>query len=170
MSHFDARRYMAVETAVSVAINAVVNTAPAALSLGLLAGAPVLSTRHLTLDAVPQVFMSAFMSGLVPLLLTRRRSAQGRLACLAGCDAPTMARIVSTSLCLAAASTVLGLLLIAALLPQLAADGPPVAARLLLYAAFGGCLAALVTPSALLLTFGRCWGKDDRRMAGTARA
>ena len=161
--HAGAGRYMAVETAVSVAVNAVLNTAPAAISLGLQAGVPILGADHLTFGAVPQVFMGAFMSALVPSLLTHRRSVQGRLARPAGRDAPTLPRIVSTSLCLAAASTGLGLLLIGALLPRLAEAGLPVAAKLLLYAAFGGCVASLVTPSALLLTFGPCRGKDDGR-------
>ena len=161
--HAGARRYMAIETALSVAVNAVLNTLPAAVSLGLQAGAPIMGAHHLTLGAVPQVFMGAFMSGLLPSLLTHRRSVQGRLARPAGRDAPTLPRIVSTSLCLAAASTGLGLLLIGALLPRLAEAGLPVAARLLLYAAFGGCVAALVTPSALLLTFGWCRGQDDGR-------
>ena len=150
-----AARYMAVETAVSVAINAVLNTVPPALSLGLQSGAAIPALHHLTAGAVPQVFMGAFMSGLVPSLLARRRFAQGRLPLAQGRDAPKTARVVATSLCLATAATVLGLLLIGAALPQLAAASPPVAARLLLYAAFGGCVAAVVTPSVLLLTFRR---------------
>ncbi|MFD1786158.1 hypothetical protein ACFSC3_01095 [Sphingomonas floccifaciens] len=74
-------RYIAIESAVSAVINAVLSIAFTLAVFGRVAQVPA---GDLIFDAVPQTFMVALMATLVPTLLTRKRLKQGR--------APTMAR------------------------------------------------------------------------------
>ena len=166
MSRFNARRYVAIETAASVAINAVLNVAPAALSAQGQDPAPIPGTFRLSSDAVLPLFMGALMSALVPSLLALRRQHAGRLPAFPDRGGPTFAQAILLPLLLAASVTGLGLLLAGTALPLLAGRSVTPGALLLFKASCGGLIAALVTPLALLLLFGRGWDGNhgpDRR-------
>lgn len=160
MSRFNAGRYIIAETAVSVAVNAVLNVVPAALSANGGAGATALGASGLAPDAVLPLFMGAFMSALVPSLLTRWRQLGGKLRTPPGRGGPTVVQVMSASLFVAASFTALGVLLAGTVPPLVAGKSPTLGVMLLLKGAYGGLLAAFVTPSALLLLFGRGWGKN----------
>lgn len=166
MRRFDATRYIAIETAVSVIINAVVNVAPAAISLS--GQETVLISAHgMAPTAVAPVFMSAFMSALVPSLLTRRRYCKGKLQPRLDTGGPTVIQALSVALSLAATSTLLAMFLTSIVSAQLAGERLQVGVMLLFYGVYGGVLAALVTPAALILLFGRGWRKSfgqDKRV------
>lgn len=156
MKRFDARRYIAIETAVSVIINIVLTVAPSAISLS--GQQAVLISAHGMAPAIAApMFMSAFMSALVPSLLTRRRYRNGKLQPPLHTDTPTVLRAVSAALFLAAASAVIGMFLTSIVSRQWAGASLKVGVMLLAYGAYGGVLAALVTPAALILLFGRGW-------------
>lgn len=141
---FDARRYILAETAISVAINSAVTLLPHFLLAG---GDPVLAAGGLTLGAVPPLFMTGFMSALVPSLLTRARLRKGKLP--PGPVGPPVGAIVALALVLGA----LGLVLAGTVLPRMADGGPGAILR----HAYGAVLGAFATPAALLLLFGPKW-------------
>ncbi len=166
MNRFSARSYVITETALSAAVNMVLNVVPAALSASGGAGATALGASSLAPDAVLPLFMGALMSALVPSLLTRRRQLAGKLRDPPGHGGPTVTEVASVSLLLAASFTGLGMILASTVLPLMAGTSLTLGAALLLKGAYGGLLTALVTPSALLLLFGRCWRKcrgQDKR-------
>jgi hypothetical protein len=73
------RRYIAIETAISIVINVAIS---ALFMLAVFGGATSIDLwgrRGLALDFVPQTFMISAMSILVPTLLTRRRIRAGVL-------------------------------------------------------------------------------------------
>lgn len=165
MRHFNARRYVIAQTAVSVAVNTVLNVAPSALSAHG-QGAILLLGAHGLTDAVLPLFMGGLMSALVPSLLTRWRHPGGKLQAPMDRTGPTVTGVVLISLLLAASFTVLGALLAGAVVPLMAGRSLTLGAVLLLKGASGGLVAAFVTPLALLLLFGRGWrgdhGQDKR--------
>lgn len=152
MSRLNAGRYIVAETAVSAAVNTVLAVAPAVLPAAG-PGAPGPDAHGLA-GAVLPLFMGAFMSALVPSLLTRRRQLGGKLRAFLGGGGPTVVQVMSVSLLLAGSFTMLGRLLADAV-PLLTGTGLTGGATLLFKGAYGGLLAALVTPLALLLLFER---------------
>lgn len=162
----NARRYIVVETAISVAVNTVLNVAPAALSANGQGAASPLGAHGLASGAVLPLFMGGLMSALIPSLLTRWRHLGGKLQAPMDRAGPTVIGVILISLLLAAAFTALSALLAGATVPLMAGRGLTLDAALLLRGAYGGLAAALVTPSALLLLFGRGWreshGQDKR--------
>lgn len=118
------RRYIAVETATSVAINTVMSLAAAALFGGQEA-APAAIVHGLRFEAVLQIFMSAFMTALVPSLLTHRRQLTGRIRTAPGADRLPVLWIALVALLLATSVTALGLILVSKLLPHLLGNSQP---------------------------------------------
>lgn len=160
MNRFSARSYVITETALSAAVNMVLNVVPTTLSASGRAGATALGSSSLAPDAVLPLFMGALMSALVPSLLTRRRQLAGKLRDPPVHRGPTVTKVAFVSLLLAASFTGLGMILASTVLPLMAGRSVALGAMLLFKGAYGGLLAALVTPSALLLLFGRGWGKN----------
>ena len=76
------QRYFAVEMAVAAVISAVLSIAFVFIVFGHTEMVPVSGWNGVAADAVPQSFMIALMSCLVPTLLTRRRIAAGKVATL----------------------------------------------------------------------------------------
>lgn len=76
------RRYVRTEVAIAAVINAVLSELFVWLTFGGQAVVPVLGWRGLALDTVPQTLMIAFMSCLVPTILTRQRLGAGRVTSL----------------------------------------------------------------------------------------
>ena len=153
-ARFDPWRYIAIETAISVAINTTLGVAPALLSLAVLHTGSRRSAHEVAVSLTPQVLMCALMSALVPLLLTRRRRGLGK-ACLGrACRRPTLGKTVIVAGALALTFTCLALATIHLLLPSLTGGGLGAGAVVLLTGTQGALSAAIVTPLALLLVFG----------------
>lgn len=72
-------RYIVIETAISVIINAAISAGFAFLVFGGRPDIGLWGSAGLALDFVPQTFMIAMMSVLVPTALTRRRIRAGVL-------------------------------------------------------------------------------------------
>lgn len=73
------RRYIAIETCISIAINVIFS---ALFMIAVFGRSPLIGlwgAHGLALDFIPQTFMISAMSVLVPTLLTRRRARRGIL-------------------------------------------------------------------------------------------
>src|SRR5579859_6544248 len=73
------RRYIAVETAVSIAINVAISAVFMELVFWRSGTIALWGPHGLAIDFLPQTFMISAMSVLVPTLLTRRRVRNGQL-------------------------------------------------------------------------------------------
>ncbi|MCW6528619.1 hypothetical protein NED98_00045 [Sphingomonas sp. MMSM20] len=140
------RRYIILETAISVAINAAISVAFVFLAFG---GEAHIALPRLVRDAVPQSFMIALMSTIVPTLLTRRRVAAGAIAAIVLPRALWPRSLATRAICVAVVASLLGASLCALLLWLYAPAGLNFAGTLLFKAAFGAMLAAIVTPMML---------------------
>lgn len=141
-------RYLIVETAISVAINTVISIGFVYLAFG---GQAQVATAALIPDAVPQSFMIALMSTVVPTMLTRRRRRAGLIE---GHDnvVPDLLRSLPVrALLFAVITAVAGFAASALLIGTLAPPQLPFAAVLTGKAVYGALLAAVVTPFALTL-------------------
>ena len=135
-------RYVVVETAISVGINTVISIAFVYLVFG---GAATISSAALVPDALPQSFMIALMSTIVPTLLTRKRLRAGSVA-PASRQVPTLLRTLPVralviALAAAAAGLAIHAILFGSLLPHRLSFG----SALIFKAAYGAILAAIVT-------------------------
>jgi hypothetical protein len=139
-------RYIAMETLISVAINA-------ALSIGFVflvfhgqqeiyAGG-----RHgMIADMAPQTFMITLMACLVPALLARKRHTTGKLDWHGPSTSASVSKILVRALLVAALTTCFVVAISEAILPRLFAGGLSFGPFLLGKATFGMILAAIVTP------------------------
>jgi hypothetical protein len=71
------RRYLLTEAGIGAAINAILSLVFVLLVFGGRSAVPVTGSGGVVADAVPQSFMVALMSCLVPTLVARRRIARG---------------------------------------------------------------------------------------------
>lgn len=127
------------ETAISVAINIGLSIAFYVALFGLAVPAAPLALGR---DFVPQAFMVTLMGTLVPGLLTRRK--------VGGPATAIVVRAIGCALAVAVLAGGGAMLLLA----QATAPVTP-AAALAVKAAFGGALAALITPAALRAVLAR---------------
>jgi hypothetical protein len=146
-------RYVAFETAIGIAINAI-------LSVGLTyalfeAHVPMPGDSPALLrDIGTQCFIVALASVLVPTLLTRRRCQGGAVQGL-GRPAGWLDNLLLRALLFAACATAIGVaLLYWAVLPQLAPGGFTIRAFLAFKGTVGGLVAFAVTPVAVHLALG----------------
>ncbi|MFZ6677890.1 hypothetical protein [Undibacterium sp. Tian12W] len=108
-----------------------------------------LGSRKVVLDIVPQSFAVAFMSSLIPSLLTRQRRSSGKLQTLEGKHSlprnvflrSAVVGVIVTTIC-AAAYAILG--------PVQGAIVLILSQFVILKAVFGGILSLVVTPIALI--------------------
>ena len=172
MSRFSARRYIIAETAVSIAVNIGLNVVPTALLANVQKAVTILGTPVLASGTVLPLFMGAFMSALVPSLLTLRRQLAGNLRTPLDYSRPTVIKVGFVSLLMAMSFAGLSMLLAASVLPVMAGASVTPVAMLLFKGAYGGLLAVLVTPTALLLLFGGSWrgNQGEDKCAGEHRA
>jgi hypothetical protein len=135
------RRYLAVETLISVVINSAISFAFAWLMFHT---SSAISARALIVDSIPQSFMIALMSVVVPGFLTSRRLAAGQIAPLPGKAVryPLAARAIAAAL----AAALCGLLLHLAVLAMVAPNAIGFTTLLALKVVYGAGLAAIVTP------------------------
>jgi hypothetical protein len=140
------KAYVRRETLIGIAINAALSAAFVFLVFG---GRDAVGTREIVLDALPQSFMIALMTTIVPTLLTRQRLRKGGLEILAADGGRLPANLPLRALVVAGTSALLGGALHWLVLPPVA---PPVwsfEAVLAYKIAYGACLAWLLAPALL---------------------
>ena len=146
-------KYLASETAVSMAINAAISVGFAWLVFHGHDHVPSSGPGGLVRDAAPQTFMITLMSTLVPSLITRKRMHSGHLdAWLRRQPGPSPAparKIILRAFLLALAAMVLGLGLNAAILPLLFPIGLGYGKVFALKAVYGALVALVITPLAV---------------------
>ncbi len=146
-----AANHIAKETCLSVAINAILSLVFFLLVFGLREPAPVWGVGNFAFDFLPQSFMIAFMSALVPGALALRKLRTGQINVWQGksrLPKTQLARalflaVISAALGVAAAATLLGLSG-----REMVAWGAALAIKI----AYGALLAAVVTPIGLRAT------------------
>jgi hypothetical protein len=136
--------YIATERRISIAVNALLSLLFFLLVFGLPARVPVAGPGGYAFDFVPQSFMIALMSTLVPGLLTAARIRQRRIAGSAETGVAIVRRALLTAVVAALAGGVVAAVLLysgVATLPLV----PALAAKIL----YGAVLASVVTPIGL---------------------
>lgn len=143
------RRYLLVETTISVVINSALSLFFAWVVFGKLEVIELAGPAGLAMDFLPQTFMVALMSTLVPTLLTRKRVRQSRIAALA--TAPmSLPRNVLLRALLVAVVAVLVLGGAAMLLTPMLVAGPmPQRSAYALKVAYGALISVPITLLAL---------------------
>lgn len=140
---------MARETGISIATNGVLSLGFALATFGRAEQVPVSGLGGLVLDSLPQSFMVALMSTLVPTALTRARIRRGLVAPVVGKPLPMPHNLVLRALLVAMGAMVLGTGLQAILLPALTPENWSVAAASTYKALYGALLGALITPAVI---------------------
>ena len=146
-------KYLAIETSLSMAINAAISIGFAWLVFHGHDHVPTSGLGGLVRDAAPQTFMIALMSTLVPSLVTRKSMHSGHLDTWlggppGGSPVPP-GRIILRALMLAIVAMVLGLSLNAVVLPMLFPGGLGYGSVFVLKAGYGALVALVVTPLAI---------------------
>lgn len=143
------RKYLIVETAVSVVINAVISALFVVLSFGGRSEVELWGSDGLAPDMLVQTFAVALFSVLVPTALTRRRLRSGKISGADGRSASLPRNLFVRALLIAAAATVVLAGITIALLAA-AWTGPMAYGDLFLFkVVYGGLVALLVTPVAV---------------------
>lgn len=141
-------RHIRRETLVSVVINTLLSLAFFILVFGLGGPVDMWGAGNWVFDFIPQSFMVAFMSVMVPGILSQRKSSAGTLAPLPN-NSRLPERLVFRALLLAVSSVIIGGTVVAmsvAIAGVLALAYP---AALTLKLIYGAGLAAIVTPVGL---------------------
>ncbi len=136
--------YLARETAISMVINAVLSLAFFVLLIGLPSMVPVAGRGGYAFDFVPQSFMIALMSTLVPGFITAARIRGGAIAGQPERHGAIVRRSVLTAILSALAGAAIAGALLAAGMATVPL-APALAAKIL----YGVVLASVVTPIGL---------------------
>lgn len=140
------KRYVAVETAIGIAIGVVLS----AFFFWLVFGHDNrVLRRDLLLDAVPQSFMLTLMTVLVPTLITRKRVARGKITPIARAAIRLPANSLLRALMVAALVIVPGVLATAAFLILFGLDELTFPAAIWFKMLYGALLASIVAPIGL---------------------
>ena len=140
------RAYVRRETLIGIVINAALS----ALFVFLVFGSRELIERQeIILDALPQSFMVALMTTIVPTALTRRRLRAGTVAALPGRRSSLPRNLLLRGLAVAVAAALIGGALHWLLLPLLTPPRWTLATLLPYKIAYGGLLAMLLGPFTL---------------------
>jgi hypothetical protein len=146
-------KYLAIETAISMAINATISIGFAWLVFHGHAHVPASGPGGLVRDAAPQTFMITLMGTLVPSLITRKRMHSGHLdAWLCrppGAPPGSAGKILLRAVALAIVAMGLGLAFNAALLPRLFPLDLAYDHVLVLKTVYGALVALVITPLAI---------------------
>jgi len=140
--------YIRRETMVSAVINAILSALFFWLVFRGVDPVPVWGMGNWVFDFVPQGFMIALMSTLVPGALTGRAIRSGRIAA-DGQANRLPGNLLARALLLAGAAAILGAGLVAAIMKLVGAEQLPPGTALLLKIVYGASLAILVTPPGL---------------------
>ncbi|MEH3040473.1 MAG: hypothetical protein PGN21_10480 [Sphingomonas paucimobilis] len=136
--------YIATERRISIAVNAVLSLVFFLLVIGLPTPVPVPGMTGYAVDFVPQSFMIALMSTLVPGLLTAARIRAGRILGSAEAGGSTVLRALLTAIIAALAGGVVAAGLLASGVATL-----PLVPALIAKILYGAVLAWVVTPIGL---------------------
>jgi hypothetical protein len=139
------KAYLRTETAISIVINAVLSLGFFWLVFGFAPFVPVAGLGGYAVDFLPQSFMIALMSTLMPGIITAGRIRAGRI----GGQAQSTGALLRRSVLTAVVAMLVGIT-IAAILLVISTEaalpwGPTLFAKIL----YGGLLAAIVTPIGL---------------------
>ena len=137
-------RYVRRETLISVAINAVLS---ALFCLAIFGGRDAIDARALVLDAVPQSFMIALMTTIVPTLITRSRLRSGSVEPLPREASILPANLAVRALAVAVAAALFGVLLNFLLLRVAGIDQLAFKPTLAWKITYGALLAFLLAPT-----------------------
>jgi hypothetical protein len=143
-----AARYVRRETTISIVINVALSLLFFLLAFGRQDPVPVWGVGNFVFDFIPQSFMIALMSTVVPGLLAMKR-------CRAGLVAPVEVRswlprrLLHRGLLVGLLAAVLGTGLVAAVIAVAGVDEVRWTLALAFKLAYGGALAAIVTPPTL---------------------
>ncbi|MCW2922587.1 MAG: hypothetical protein JWL76_2461, partial [Thermoleophilia bacterium] len=138
-------KYLAIETAVSGVVNAVLSVLFFLLVFGRAEAVPVDGNPGLVVDALPQTFMVVFMTTLVQTLLTRQRLRNGRLEALDGRGAPLPANLFVRALAIAIIAVLVAGALHALLLPSLTPAEWPFMTALIYKGVYGALVGMAVS-------------------------
>ncbi len=144
-----AARYIAIEAAVSAAINAVLSIA---FTLAVFGGTRLVPASDLAFDAIPQTFMVALMATLVPTVLTQKRLKTGRVARMTHLSLGLPRSVVGRSLLVALLLAAFAWALHQGLLPMDASFA--FANVLMVKTLYGALLGAMVTAFAVRVALG----------------
>jgi hypothetical protein len=153
-------RYVALETTIGMAINAILSMGLAYAMFAAHVPTPTDSPGALLRDIGTQCFIVALASVVLPTLLTRRRCHGGTIQRLEhragwGRRAGWLDNLLLRALLIAACATAIGVaLLYWAILPQLAPAGFTISAFVAFKGAVGAVVAFAVTPIAVHLALG----------------
>ncbi|MDB5669620.1 MAG: hypothetical protein JWO25_579 [Alphaproteobacteria bacterium] len=135
-------RHVRRETLISIAINAALS---ALFCVLVFHGRSLIAPREIVFDALPQSFMIALMTTIVPTLLTRRRLRSGSLERIRSGPALLPRNLLGRALVVAALAAAGGFALSALIVPRIAASWS-FEATLIFKVAYGGLLASLCAP------------------------
>lgn len=144
-----AARYIAIEAAVSAAINAVLSIA---FTLAVFGGTRLVPASDLAFDAIPQTFMVALMATLVPTVLTQKRLKTGRVARMTHLSLGLPRSVVGRSLLVALLLAAFAWAAHQGLLPMDASFA--FASVLMVKTLYGALLGAMVTAFAVRVALG----------------
>jgi hypothetical protein len=142
------RRYLVVETAIGMLINTLISIGFVYLIFG---GTERVATAALIPDAVPQSFMIALMSTIVPTLLTRKRLREGVVTPLDGQIPKLLKALPVRALLIAFSATIIGFAIHSLLLGNFSTTEISFEMTLIFKAIYGAILAAIVIPMTLCL-------------------
>lgn len=141
------------ETAVSIVINTALSAGFFFLAFGGQDPVQLWGAGQWIFDFLPQSFMIALMSSLVPGALARRARKDGKLAYDPGAGGAMIARLpdrlITHALVMAVVAAALGTALMAAVFLAIGLDALPKMSALLLKMAYGAIEAIIVTPIGL---------------------
>jgi len=143
------RRYVAIETVISMVINCAISWGMFMLLFGGRPQVPLRGLDGALIDFIPQTFMIALMSLLVPTFLTRRRVTRGRIGSIADSPLPLPANMFIRALLVAALATFFLGGIAAALLLATTEGTISFGALLIVKCVYGALVALIVTPIAV---------------------
>ena len=146
--------YVRKETAISMAINAVISAAFTWAVFGGQHNAPMWALGGVVADLLPQTFLVSLMSELVPTLLTRKRRRVGAIA-YEGQPSRIPGNALVRAFGIALVATIVLVGIAAASIAASGIDWISVAVLFPMKIAYGAVVAAIVTPLALRVELGR---------------
>jgi hypothetical protein len=156
-------RYIFIETLISIVINAVISAGFALFVFGGRTEIPLWGASGIAFDFVPQTFMIALMSVIVPTALTRKRIRAGALSQESHQSAPLPRNLFARALLIAFLATiVLGGM---AIVLTICLWGGPADFKMVLpiKILYGAMVALVVTPLALRAALADKHEKKDSR-------
>ena len=144
------RAYLRIEIGLSIAINMVLSLAFFLLAFGFAPSMPIAGIGGYAFDFLPQSFMIALMSTLMPGIITAGRIRSGRIrgVPISG-DVQSLGVLIRRSVLTAVVALLIGVVIAAFLLAVATGAALPWGWALFAKLIYGGLLAAIITPIGL---------------------